>query len=166
VCLPITFNHGVEGSSPSALTKKNGRFSHFHYFYQIVRGLLFSKLICSAARSAHPLPDSGKPAGESGICGLRWPGNPGHRTGRLRDIPRLVRASDEQNGPRVEIWGRSGVPDRAGGQERSGTPIKLKIRVLIRESGCPNLDMEFRTRRRSFFRYGNLTNTVSNRSVK
>ena len=40
----------------------------------------------------------------------------------------------------LRIWGRLGVPDRAGGQERSGTPIKLKIRVLIRESGCPNLD--------------------------
>jgi hypothetical protein len=31
-------------------------------------------------------------------------------------------------------------PTGAGSQERSGTPIKLKIRVLIRESWCPNLD--------------------------
>jgi hypothetical protein len=31
-------------------------------------------------------------------------------------------------------------PIGAGSQERSGTPIKLKIRVLIRESWCPNLD--------------------------
>jgi hypothetical protein len=31
------------------------------------------------------------------------------------------------------------VPDRAGRQERSGTVIKLTIRVLIRESECPNL---------------------------
>jgi hypothetical protein len=31
-------------------------------------------------------------------------------------------------------------PTGAGGQERSGTPIKLKIRVLIREGWCPNLD--------------------------
>jgi hypothetical protein len=42
--------------------------------------------------------------------------------------------------PQAEIWGRHGVPDPGWGPGRSGTPIKLKIRVLIRESGCPNLD--------------------------
>jgi hypothetical protein len=46
----------------------------------------------------------------------------------------------QANGPRAEIWGRLECPTGAGGQERSGTPIKLKIRVLIRESWCPNLD--------------------------
>jgi hypothetical protein len=42
--------------------------------------------------------------------------------------------------PQAEIWGRHGVPDPGWGPGRSGTPIKLKIRVLIRESWCPNLD--------------------------
>ena len=31
--------------------------------------------------------------------------------------------------PQAEIWGRHGVPDPGWGPGRSGTPIKLKIRV-------------------------------------
>jgi hypothetical protein len=41
--------------------------------------------------------------------------------------------------PGLRIWGRSTVPDRAGGW-RSGTANKLEIRVLIGESKCSNLD--------------------------
>jgi hypothetical protein len=55
------------------------------------------------------------------------------------------RPQAENLGP---LWS---CPTGAGGQERSGTPIKLKIRVLIRESACPNLDTGIASPRRLRF---------------
>jgi hypothetical protein len=41
----VTFNHGVEGSSPSALTNKTGRFLSFRPFWQ-------SACVCTVSANA------------------------------------------------------------------------------------------------------------------
>ena len=43
----MTFNHGVEGSSPSALTNETGRFSNFLHFSQSPR-------VCTVSANALP----------------------------------------------------------------------------------------------------------------
>jgi hypothetical protein len=121
VCLPITFNHGVEGSSPSALTNKPHKFK---YLKGGQRGSFLLRELCphcvrKRLSGIEIVPASSKPAGESDVADMGW-SRVDRKTSQRLALGRRWRCQLDAVGGNAEIgrglWGRSDAPRVKYGQ--------------------------------------------------